>query len=207
MPRILLVDDAHEVLDLEKLILSEAGHDVLVAEEALLALDLLQLYEVDLIIVDVQMPRFDGFQFVSTIKNNPGLLHIPIAFCTSAHDKDNVERAAKLGADFYLVKPIERNKFLEKITAFFAKRPSKIHPKIEFQAPNLTDVKIHQTVQLVSISDLGVEILINQELEDGQIIELNSSICHEELSDNPLLKVLWIKSHEDGLRRAFLMFL
>src|SRR4051812_39940159 len=123
MARILLIDDDPTVLDLEKLILSDEGHDVLIAEEGLIALDLLQLYEFDMIIVDVQMPRFDGFQFVKTLKSNPKHSHIPIAFLTSSQEKDNIVRAAKLGADFYLVKPIDRNKFLEKIATFFSNKP------------------------------------------------------------------------------------
>jgi len=207
MARILIVDDDETVLDLEQFLLVEAGHDVLQANGALLALDILALYEVDLVIVDILMPRFDGLQFVSTIKNNPTLNKIPIAFLSSTTEKDKVMKAAKLGADFYLMKPIDGKSFLKKISSFFQKNPPKEHPKIEYQHPPSLDLKIHHPIQVLSISDLGVEAVTNEELAEGQVAELPSSLFHEALPDGVLFKVLWIKPRDDGFKRVFLAFL
>ncbi|MGE3975363.1 MAG: response regulator [Bdellovibrionales bacterium] len=111
MARILVIDDDQTVLDLEKLILSQAGYEVLTEDNALRALDLLQLYDIDLIIVDVHMPRFDGFQFVNTVRNNSELQQTAIAFLTASQQPDAVMRAAQLGADFYLSKTHREKNF------------------------------------------------------------------------------------------------
>jgi len=207
MARILLIDDDQTVLDLEKLILVEEGHEVIVAEDGLRALELLQLYQMDMIIVDIQMPRFNGFQFVNTVRNNPQLELTSIAFSTGNKDKDSVLQAAKLGADFYIVKPIVRKQFLEKIREHFKVKPPRHHPKIELQQPLLEDAKIHKKIYINYISDIGVEILIDLEVEEGQVIELSSTIFHEVFSGSPLFKVLWVKPHEEKLKKVFLSFL
>jgi len=206
MARILLIDDDQTVLDLEKLMLVEEGHEVMVAGDGLQALELLKLYEMDMIVVDIQMPRFNGFQFVNTVRSNPQLEYTSIAFSTGNKDKDSVVQAAKLGADFYLIKPIIREQFLGKIREHFLVKPPKTHPRIELQEPFLEEVKVHKRIYVSYISDIGVEILIDQDLEEGQVIELSSSIFHEVFSAGPLLKVLWIKPHDTTLKKAFLVF-
>jgi CheY-like chemotaxis protein len=206
MARILIIDDDELVLELEKKLLTDGGHDILVATQALLALDILQLYSVDLIIVDIQMPRFNGFQFVTTIKNNPQLKHIPIAFLSSHSESEVVQQAVKLGADLYLVKPIERISFTEKIEQFFKKSPPSSHPIIKFEQAFPIDAKIHLSGHILEISDMGVKILIKQELQEEQLIELSSTTFHGILPENLLFKVLWAIPQEDDFYKAYLVF-
>jgi CheY-like chemotaxis protein len=188
------------------LILVEEGHEVIVAGDGLHALELLRLYEVDMIIVDIQMPRFNGFQFVNTVRNNSQLEYTSIAFSTGNKDKDSVVQAAKLGADFYLIKPIVREQFLEKIREHFSVRPPKAHPKFVSHEPFFEEVKIRKRIYVTCISDIGIEILIDQDLEEGQVIELASSMFHEALPGVPLVKVLWCKPHDASFKKAFLIF-
>jgi DNA-binding response OmpR family regulator len=206
MARILMVDDDQTILDLEKKLLSDEGHDVLVVENALVALDILEFYEVDLIILDIEMPRYNGFQFVTTLRNNPELANIPIAFLSAHSEAETIAKAGKLGADFYLLKPIEEKSFINKINIFLNKNVLNAHPKIEFQSPVATNVKIHLTAHIIEVTDIGVKILIEHELVEGQLIELSSDALSGVLSENPLFKVSWIKAHDDNLKEVTLLF-
>jgi len=205
MARILMIDDDASILDLEKKILSNEGHDVLVVEDALEALDILKLYKVDLMIVDIEMPRVNGFQFVTTIRNNPELTHIPIAFLSAHGESETISKAAKLGADFYLLKPIEPKSFVAKITAFLGQKILNKHPKIEFKVPISTDVKLHLVANLLEISDIGVKIITSEELMEGQTIELSSVAFNGLFSENPVFKVSCVKPYR-AMYEATLLF-
>jgi DNA-binding response OmpR family regulator len=205
MPRILLIDDDQTMLDLEKVILSDLGYDVLVTKDPLAALDILELYRMDLVIVDVEMPRINGFQFVTTIRNNPALQHLSIAFLSAHSESETIEKAAKLGADFYILKPIEHHNFIDKVKSFLESKALVQHPVIEYQPPFLIELKSHFYVHITEFSDIGVKILTNQDLEDGQILELPAEEFGGVFSENPLLKVSWSKPYKD-ISQASLIF-
>jgi DNA-binding response OmpR family regulator len=206
MARILMIDDDQTILDLEKKFLSDEGHDIIVVENALEALDILELYKMDLIILDIEMPRFNGFQFIATIRSNPKLAQTPIAFLSAHSEADTVNKAAKLGADFYLLKPIEKKSFVSKVASFLHSKILEKHPKVEFHTPPLSEIKVHLSAHLIEISDIGVKILIEEDLQMGQIIELVSSELNGVFSENPLLQVSWIRHHEGDLNEVTLLF-
>jgi DNA-binding response OmpR family regulator len=206
MARILIIDDDQSLLELEKLILLNAGFEVLVAENALIALNLLELYAVDLLIVDIQMPRFNGFQFVNTVRRNHQFKFIPVAFLSASVEKINIIQAAKLGADFYITKPIDRDALVQKIKSIFDKCPPKQHPKIEFQNSVGIEAKVSQFVRIIAITELGVEVQVSQKLERGQLVELPNLFFNEIFAENPRFEVFSTTSSKDGLNTAFLAF-
>lgn len=198
MARILVVDDDHSILALERLILTEAGHDVLMAHEANTALELLRTYDVDLVIVDVMMPELNGFQLVNMVKNNPKYKSLHVAFLTAKNEAKDVVRAAKLGADFYVTKPIVRDEFLEKITNFFKTHPPKIFAQIRFEVPPGGDAKICHSIQIAAISEVGIEVLTQEIFEVDQILELSASVLHEIPLKNPTLRVQYCRRLKNG---------
>lgn len=206
MARILVVDDDPSILSLERLLLTEQGHEVLLADSARAGLSILGLYHVDLIIVDVMMPDLNGFQFVNLAKSNPRLFDAPVAFLTSKNNKRDIMRARELGADFYIMKPIDRSDFLKKIASFFLKNPPKKHAQFEFQRPQSAEAKICQSVQVTVISEVGVEILTEAKIEVDQVLELSASVFQEIPLKHPLLRVISVKTEGHGLTRARLMF-
>lgn len=207
MARILIVDDDPSTLSLERLLLTEAGHDVLLAHTAREGLNLLKLYQVDLIIVDIMMPDLNGFQFVNLLRNNSKLPQTAVAFLTSKSNKYDILRAGKVGADFFLVKPIVNEAFLKKVENFFAKNPPKEYARIKFQKPLSVDLKICDSAQITVISDMGIEILTDIPLEIDQVLSLSTFIFQEIPLKNPLMRVLSIQYDVKNLKRVRLMFM
>jgi CheY-like chemotaxis protein len=107
---ILVIDDDESLRELMRLHLSNAGYEVLVAEDAIVAGYIVLRSPPDLIISDVNMPHMDGFQFVEALKADTTLPPIPVIFLTSHEEGDF--RSKSLGAVGYLTKPIRADKLL-----------------------------------------------------------------------------------------------
>jgi twitching motility two-component system response regulator PilG len=117
-PRIVVVDDDRSIRDLLKLHLSNAGYAVQAAEDAIVAGHLVLQEAPDLMIVDVQMPYMNGYEFVAALKSDPTTRHIPVVFLSI--DDHLAEGSAKLGAAAYLKKPVVVDRLLE-VVGLFAK--------------------------------------------------------------------------------------
>ncbi len=103
-PRILVVDDALTVRELQRNILQRAGFDVRVAVDGVQALARLADEPVDLVLTDVEMPNMDGFALTKAIRTQPGLSNIPILILTSLANQADRQRGLDAGADGYIVK-------------------------------------------------------------------------------------------------------
>lgn len=109
MQRILIVDDAPELLLLLKKLVARMGYQVETASNAMEALEVLKVRPVDLLLTDWSMPEMNGGELIAAIKEQENLRHIPIIVLTG-HDTDNERQAAEAaGCDRFLVKPIMRD--------------------------------------------------------------------------------------------------
>jgi CheY-like chemotaxis protein len=102
VPVILVVDDDEAIRTLVAIVLSEEGYDVRQAEHGAAALRLVEQETPALILLDMQMPVMDGWEFAAAYRARPGP-HAPIVVCTAATDAQ--ERARQIGADDFLGKP------------------------------------------------------------------------------------------------------
>lgn len=68
-----------------------------------------------IILLDVKLPKIGGFEVLETIKNDPELKVIPVILLTTTGNKEDIERGAKLGANDYIIKPIEFDTFMHKV--------------------------------------------------------------------------------------------
>lgn len=105
-PTVLVVDDSITTRTLQRSILEGQGYHVLLGVDGLDALETLRRAEavVDLVIIDVEMPRMDGFSLLQALKNDARLSVIPVVMMTSRADPEDVRRGLALGADAYLTK-------------------------------------------------------------------------------------------------------
>ncbi len=120
--KLLLVDDhAHNLFTLRTLIEKHMDVTVLEATSGRQAIDLtLQHPDIDLIILDVQMPEMDGFQTAAMLKKRKRTRDIPIIFLTAAFKSEEFQRRGyAVGAVDYLLKPIEDNQLINKISTYF----------------------------------------------------------------------------------------
>ena len=70
----------------------------------------------DVMLLDIEMPRMDGFEVVSRVRHNEKLAHIPICMITSRTGDKHRERALSLGASEYLGKPFQERELLQTIS-------------------------------------------------------------------------------------------
>jgi DNA-binding response OmpR family regulator len=111
MATVLVVDDDEDIRSLLRKHLYEAGYDVLVAEDAIVAGKLIVERAPDLLILDVNMPYMDGFQFAEAIKFDPDIPYFPVVFLTVRDD--GRDRARALGAVAYVEKPVIPSQVVE----------------------------------------------------------------------------------------------
>jgi two-component system chemotaxis response regulator CheY len=112
--RVLVVDDATLVRLYYRKILEAAGFEVVEALNGIEALELLPSGSVDLLIVDVNMPRMDGMTLLKTLRRKElPLASLPALVTSTESGEQDFAAARAAGANFYLVKPVSPDKLVE----------------------------------------------------------------------------------------------
>jgi chemosensory pili system protein ChpA (sensor histidine kinase/response regulator) len=114
-PLIMIVDDSLTVRKVTSRMLLREGFDVVTAKDGVDALQVLGEQTPDVILLDIEMPRMDGFEFTKMMKGDPDNAHIPIIMITSRTADKHRNRAAELGVDLYLGKPYQEDDLLRNL--------------------------------------------------------------------------------------------
>jgi len=127
LPAILLVEDSEDHVFLFKRALSSSGaeHDLHVVSDGVEAVDFLEqqgdhaeAIRPELIVLDINMPRMNGFETLEYIKGNDNLNSIPVVMLTSSVRKEDVTRSYRSGACTYVSKPISFDEFCRMVGDF-----------------------------------------------------------------------------------------
>lgn len=102
---ILVVDDNEMNRDMLSRRLQRQKYNVVVAEDGVRALEMMEEADFDLVLLDIMMPRLNGYQVLEKVKSNSKLRHIPIIMISAVDDLDSVVKCIELGAEDYLFKP------------------------------------------------------------------------------------------------------
>ncbi|MCC7040625.1 MAG: Hpt domain-containing protein [Burkholderiales bacterium] len=111
-PIVMIVDDSLTVRKVTSRLLAREGFAVTTARDGVDGLQVLAEQIPDVILLDIEMPRMDGFEFAKTIKGDPKYQGIPIIMITSRTAEKHRTRAAELGVDLYLGKPYQEDELL-----------------------------------------------------------------------------------------------
>ena len=112
--KILLVDDSTTALMMEELVLKKS-YDVVTAKDGAEALKMAVAEKPDLILLDVVMPKMDGFEVCRVLRGIEVTKNIPIIMVTTRGEGKNVEAGFASGANDYVTKPINHRELLSKI--------------------------------------------------------------------------------------------
>jgi putative two-component system response regulator len=112
---ILVADDQPANRELLEALLAADGFHVIQAEDGEQALEQLAKNQVDLVLLDVMMPRLNGFEICERMKSNPETYLIPTILVTSLADKEDRIRGIKSGADDFLTRPVDRAQLLARV--------------------------------------------------------------------------------------------
>ena len=118
----LVVDDSITVRRVTQRLLERNGMRVLTAKDGVDAVSLLQENLPDIILLDIEMPRMDGYEVAAHVRNDPRLKDIPIVMITSRVSEKHRARAIELGVDDYLGKPYQASQRLDAIEPLVNRR-------------------------------------------------------------------------------------
>ena len=113
--RVLLIDDSATIRKSAQSMLANEGYEVVTAENGFEALSKVARHRPHIILVDIMMPRLDGYQTTAIIKNNAEFREIPIVMLTSKDGLFDKARGRVVGSDLYLTKPFTREELLDAV--------------------------------------------------------------------------------------------
>ena len=119
---IMVIDDSITMRKVTSRILERHNIQAITAKDGLDAVAMLQTQVPDLAILDIEMPRMDGFEVVAHVRNQPHLRHLPVIMVTSRGGEKHRQRAMKLGVNDYLTKPYQEEQLLQSIRKILGER-------------------------------------------------------------------------------------
>jgi Response regulator containing CheY-like receiver, AAA-type ATPase, and DNA-binding domains len=122
MSRILVVDDSSTNIVLLEAILNGQGYEIETAQSVKEAYQIIKKEAVDLILLDLLMPRVSGYDFLKEIKSNEATKDIPVIIVSAVADAENRKKSIELGALDFINKPIDIQFFIEKIETILKKK-------------------------------------------------------------------------------------
>lgn len=121
MKRILLVDDELDIRKVVQARLQSAGYEVIIAVDGSRALELAKSERPDLIVLDLRLPKLDGFEVCRQLKYDPLYQSIPILMLTARSTDRDIQYGMLLGADGYITKPFDGEQLLARVTELLDK--------------------------------------------------------------------------------------
>ena len=113
LKRILICDDDPVILRLLQVNLELEGYDVLIAEDGEGAIELANKERPDLVILDIMMPRLDGYQTCEQLKHDEATKDIPVIFLSAKAQVSDIEKGKEYGVEEYVTKPFDPNELIE----------------------------------------------------------------------------------------------
>jgi two-component system alkaline phosphatase synthesis response regulator PhoP len=115
MKRILIIEDSPNIVMVERLCLKANGYEVLTAVDGLQGLAMAISEHPDLILLDLLLPKLDGYLFLKALHENPAIAAIPVLVTSAKAQVDDLEQAHTYKISGYLVKPFTPTELLAKI--------------------------------------------------------------------------------------------
>ena len=122
VPRIFIAEDDEGILDLLVTRLRIAGYHTTQEKDGLSALEAIKKAPPSACILDVNMPRLDGFQVLKRLRADPLTAHVPVLILTARRAPDDIKTAIRLGATDYLSKPFDGEQLLARVARLLRRR-------------------------------------------------------------------------------------
>jgi len=172
MKTILVVEDEKLLLDLVSDYLENAGYKVLKASDGKIGQELFESSHVDLVILDVMMPKLDGFSLCRRIRKTSDVF---IMMLTAREDDDDQLMGFELGADEYIIKPYSPKVLVAKVNRLFNRNDNKVIRKgcIEIHLSEHKILVYNEEIELTNKEFSLLQLLIENEnkvLEREQIL-------------------------------------
>jgi DNA-binding response OmpR family regulator len=116
-PLVLVADDDPDILQLVSLRLERSGYEVMAAQDGEQALTAALERTPDLALLDVMMPKLDGYEVTARLRSNERTRHMPVILLTARVQEADVARGIEAGADDYVKKPFSTHELRDRVQA------------------------------------------------------------------------------------------
>jgi adenylate cyclase len=134
-PRILIADDNEANLDILRTRLANQGYEIVTAMDGEEALEGARKYQPDLILLDVMMPKRDGFEVCRLLKGDPALPFMPIILVTAKGESRDIVIGLESGGDEYITKPVDHAALMARVASIL--RIKALHDTVQEQSARL----------------------------------------------------------------------
>ncbi|MBN1350253.1 diguanylate cyclase [candidate division KSB1 bacterium] len=190
--KILVVDDVPINIKLQKTYLSAVGYEVIDAKDGLEALLKARKEKPDLILLDVMMPKMNGFQVCQKLKNGDNQF-IPIIMVTALNEIEDKIKGIEAGADDFICKPFNKLELLARVKSLL--RIKHLHDKLEEKVKELEEA--HKQLRKLAITD-GLTGLYNfRYFKDQLSQELNRGRRHKLRVSVVIIDIDYFKHYND----------
>jgi len=121
-PTILVADDEEDLRELVTYRLTRSGYRVIGAGDGQEALELAAERTPDLMVLDVMMPKLDGYELTRRVRAEAALRSIPVILLTARSQESDIDRGFEVGADDYLKKPFNPDELVARVRAVLGRR-------------------------------------------------------------------------------------
>ena len=128
-PKLIVIDDSHDILELLKYNLLSEGYEVKVFFNAADALKYVTVENTDLVITDWMLPEMDGLDLCRNLKHNPSTQDIPVVMLTGKIDEIDVVTALEVGAEDFISKPVRIREMLSRVKKIIRRKPAGVPEK------------------------------------------------------------------------------
>ena len=205
--QILVVDDEKGIRDLVHDALSLAGFEVTGAPDGIDALNLLRKQQWDLIILDINLPKIDGFTLLEKVRERDP--NTPVLLLSARADSEDVTHGLKLGADDYVRKPFGLEELVLRVQALLKRVQGPIETHSIFVGPLHIDDDRHEVRfndELVELSKTEYRLLYELATRPGMVLtkeQLLDSVWGMDFENNSTVVDTYIsylrkKLHRDG---------
>lgn len=118
--KVLIVDDEVNIVTALEFLLQKCGYEVMVAQNGEEALQRVESFAPDLVLLDVMMPRISGYEVCRRMRERADWKHIKIVMLSAKGREAEVSKGVSLGADLYVTKPFSNNELVGKIGELLA---------------------------------------------------------------------------------------
>lgn len=115
MKKILIVDDEPNIVMTLEYAFKKKNFEVFIARDGSEALQILEKTVIDLVLLDIMMPKVDGFQTLTSIRENKKLDKTKVVFLTAKNKKSDIEKGLDYGVDKYFTKPFSLKKIVKQV--------------------------------------------------------------------------------------------
>jgi two-component system cell cycle response regulator len=162
--RILVIEDNPTNLQLVVYLLQAFGHEVSGTKEAAEGIEMARRHKPDLILLDIHMPKMDGYEVAGRLRETPDCRHIPIVAVTALAMVGDREKLLTSGFDGYIAKPIDPESFVDKVDGFLRLPPPTGQP-----SPRPAAAAVEEQGSQMSRAKRGVLLFVDNSATNLQL--------------------------------------